>query len=156
MLALPVNASGQEATLSGTVIDSTGAVLPGATLTAVHQASGNAFEGVTDERGSFRIAARAGIYRVTAGLTGFSTVTRDGVELLVGQQISVNLQLSPSSVQEAITVTGAAKATRNTGSRSRARASSISRACCNWGSGPPSEGGSHRLGGMRGRIVGHR
>ena len=108
ILALPVAASGQEVTLSGTVIDSTGAVLPGATLTAVHQASGNAFEGVTDERGAFRIAARAGIYRVTAGLAGFSTVTRDGVEVLVGQQVSVNLQLSPSAVQEAITVTGAA------------------------------------------------
>src|SRR5262245_12096839 len=108
ILALPVAAFGQEVTLSGTVIDSTGAVLPGATVTAVHQASGNIFEGVADERGTFRIAARAGIYRVTAGLPGFSTMSREGVELLVGQQLSVNLQLSPSAVQEAITVTGAA------------------------------------------------
>jgi len=41
ILALPVTGSAQEATLSGTVTDSTGGVLPGVTVTAVHEASGN-------------------------------------------------------------------------------------------------------------------
>src|SRR5213593_3810575 len=117
ILALPVAASGQEATLSGTVIDSTGGVLPGATLTAVHETSGNTFEGVTDERGIFRISARAGTYRVTAVLSGFSTVTRSGLELLVGQQAIVNFQLPPSAVQESITVTGEAPLLDLTSSR---------------------------------------
>jgi hypothetical protein len=39
ILALPAAGSAQEATLSGTVTDSSGAVLPGATVTAVHEAS---------------------------------------------------------------------------------------------------------------------
>jgi hypothetical protein len=106
ILALPAAGFAQEATLSGTVTDSTGGVLPGVTITAVHQATGNTFEGVTDERGGYRIAARAGVFRMTASLPGFGTTTRAGLELLVGQQAVLNLQLSPSAVQESVTVTG--------------------------------------------------
>jgi hypothetical protein len=108
ILALPVFAYAQEATLSGTVTDTTGGVLPGVTVTAVHEASGNTFEGVTDERGVFQIPLRTGAYRITAQLQGFAVITRSGLELLVGQQAVVNLQLSPSTVQESVTVTGEA------------------------------------------------
>ena len=48
LLTPPVTAFAQEATLSGTVTDSTGAVLPGVTLVAVHEATGNNFEAITD------------------------------------------------------------------------------------------------------------
>ena len=68
ILALPVIALAQEATLSGTVTDTTGGVLPGVTVTAVHESSGNMFEGVTDERGVFEIPLRTGAYRITAQL----------------------------------------------------------------------------------------
>ena len=51
ILAMPVVGYAQEAVLSGTVTDSTGAVLPGVTIRAVHEASGNSFEGVSDQRG---------------------------------------------------------------------------------------------------------
>src|SRR5258705_1874419 len=108
LLILPALASAQEATLGGTVVDSTGGVLPGATLTAVHEASGNTFEGFTDERGVYRIAARAGVYRLAVVMPGFRSVNRQSIELLVGQQVLVNFELSPSNVQESITVTGAA------------------------------------------------
>ncbi len=64
-VALPMAGFAQEATLSGTVADSTGAVLPGVAVTAVHEASGNTFETVTDGRGTYRIPARVGTYRVT-------------------------------------------------------------------------------------------
>ena len=60
ILALPVTGYGQEAVVSGTVTDTTGGVLPGVTITAVHEASGNTFEAVTDERGIYRIAVRVG------------------------------------------------------------------------------------------------
>ena len=51
LLSLPLVATAQEATLSGNITDSTGAVLPGVTLRAVHEATGNSFEAVTEERG---------------------------------------------------------------------------------------------------------
>src|SRR5881397_1237504 len=92
ILALPAPGYGQEATMTGLVADSTGGVLPGVTVTALHGASGNTFEAVTDERGTYRIAARAGVYRLTVALPGFSTITRSGLEVLVGQQVVVNLQ----------------------------------------------------------------
>src|SRR5688572_10488743 len=105
LIALPGAASAQEAVLTGTVTDSTGAVLPGVTIVAVNDATGNRFEGVTDERGIYRMPARVGTYTITAELQGFTTVTRTGLNLLVGQTANVNLQMSPSTVQETVTVT---------------------------------------------------
>ena len=107
LLALPVRAAAQEAVVTGTVTDSTGGVLPGVTITAVHVATGNTFLVVTDETGAFRTPARTGDYMVTAELQGFSSITR-GVDLLVGQTGVVNLQMAPATLQEAILVTGEA------------------------------------------------
>jgi len=108
LLASPLTAFAQEATLSGTVMDSTSSVLPGVTITAVHQATGNRFVAVTDGRGSFRLPVRIGEYVVTAELQGFTTVTRGGVQLLVGQNAVLNLQMAPSTLQETVTVTAEA------------------------------------------------
>src|SRR5688500_13817503 len=95
LLVAPASAVAQEATLSGTVTDSTGGVLPGATITATHTASGNAFVAVTDAQGAFRLGLRTGAYRLTAELSGFNTLART-VELLVGQQASSDLEMAPS------------------------------------------------------------
>src|SRR5918911_17567 len=103
-LVLPSVASAQEAVLSGTVTDSTGAVLPGVTIRAVHEASGNTFEGVTDQRGIYRLPVRVGTFRLSAELQGFTTLNRTGLELLVGQTAVVNLQMGPSTVAETVTV----------------------------------------------------
>ena len=108
LLALPVTGYAQETTVVGTVTDTTGGVLPGVTVRALHEASGNTFEAVTDERGVYRLPVRTGVYRITAELPGFTTVTRSGLELLVGRQAVVNLQMAPSTVQESVTVTAEA------------------------------------------------
>ena len=108
ILLLPVAAFAQEAVLTGSVTDSTGAVLPGVTVTASNDATGNTFVGVTDERGIYRIPVRIGTYKVTSELQGFATAMRADVELLVGQTATLNLQMAPSTVQETVTVTGEA------------------------------------------------
>ena len=108
VLLLPVAAFAQEAVLSGTVTDSSGAVLPGVTVTASNDATGNKFVGVTDERGTYRIPVRIGMYQITAELQGFSTAARGGVQMLVGQTATLNLQLAPSTIQETVTVTAEA------------------------------------------------
>src|SRR5229473_2061660 len=108
VVLFPMTASAQEAALGGTVSDSTGGVLPGVTIDAVHQATGNTFVGVTDEKGAFRIPVRTGSYQITAELASFATATKRDVELLLGQQSVLNLQLAPSALQESVTVTGQA------------------------------------------------
>ena len=105
MLVLPVTGYAQEAAVSGTVTDATGGVLPGVTITATHEASGNTFVAVTDDRGTFRLPVRPGAFKIMAELTGFAGLVRN-VELLLGQTAVVNLQMSPSAVQESVTVTG--------------------------------------------------
>jgi len=107
LVVVPAIASAQDATLTGTVKDSSGGVLPGVTVTALHEASGNTFVAVTDSVGAFRLPVRTGTYRITIELAGFATVVRS-VNLLLGQIAAVELQMSPSTVQESVTVTGEA------------------------------------------------
>jgi hypothetical protein len=108
VLLLPGVGLAQEATIGGTVTDSTSGVLPGVVVRAVHEATGTQFETVTDDRGVFRIPVRIGVYRMTAELSGFRPLERSGLEVLVGQQITINLEMSPSTVSETVTVTGEA------------------------------------------------
>ena len=108
LLAFAGIAFAQEAALTGTISDQTGAVLPGVTVTAVNEQTGNTFPTVTDGRGIYRIPARVGQYTITAELQGFNKVTRAGVSLLVGQTATINMQMSPSALQETVTVTGEA------------------------------------------------
>ena len=107
-LALPGVVHAQEATVTGTVTDSTGGVLPGVTVTATNEESGNTFVAVTDGEGRFRLPLRIGTYRITAELSGFATVTRTGLQMQVGQHTTVNLQMAPSNLSETLTVTGEA------------------------------------------------
>src|SRR5947209_17422051 len=101
ILMLPVRGHAQESTVSGTLTDPTGAVLPGVMVTATHTETGNKFEAVTDERGGYRLLVRVGNYRITAGLPGFGTVNRN-IEVLIGQTVVVNIELMPSSVAEKV------------------------------------------------------
>src|SRR6185295_19973350 len=100
LCVLPAAAFAQEATITGKIVDSTGGVLPGVTVTALHEATGTQFVGVTDTLGVYRIPIRIGDFRITAELPGFATITRTGVTLLVGQTATLDLQMAPSTVQE--------------------------------------------------------
>lgn len=107
ILAWPALGHAQDAVINGTVTDSTGGVLPGVTVTALHTATGTTFLGVTDERGAYRIAMRVGLFRLTLELPGFASVTRN-VDVLLGQTLTVSLQMEAGGIQESVTVTGEA------------------------------------------------
>src|SRR4030095_7100392 len=104
LLMLPAAAFAQEAVLSGTVSDETGGVLPGVTVTAVHEATASRSDTVTDQRGLYRIPARVGVYQLSAEIQGFATVKRTGLQLLVGQTVLVKLQMMPSPGSQKRTV----------------------------------------------------
>ena len=108
IVGIPVTGYAQEAVVYGTVTDNTGGVLPGVVVTARHVASGNIFEAVTDGSGQFRLAVRIGGYEIITELPGFTTLVQQGLDLQVGQEVVVDLQLTISTLEETVTVTGEA------------------------------------------------
>lgn len=108
-LVLPATVFAQ-ATITGTVRDSSGAVLPGVTVEAASPVLIEKVRtGVSDGAGIFQITElRPGIYSVTFTLQGFSVVRREGVELSGSAAAQLNVELRVSTVEETITVTGEA------------------------------------------------
>ena len=93
-------------TITGEVKDSTGAVIPGATVTVVNKATNATRPTATNEVGLFDLPALPpGLYTVKCELEGFRTSTRD-VELQVQQTVKVNFTLEQGTVSEMVTVTG--------------------------------------------------
>ena len=108
--ALAAAQVGQTAVLTGTVTDTSGAAVPGVTVTATSPALiGGARSVVTEADGSYRFPALPpGLYTVTAELQGFTTGKRDNVRLLLGQTITSDITLSVGGLQETVMVSGAA------------------------------------------------
>jgi hypothetical protein len=97
------------ATVLGTITDRTGAVLPGATVTVTNTETGVVQSSVADSQGRYTVSdLLPAAYKVDASLSGFQTVVREGLRLVVGTQAVVDFTLGPSAVQETITVTAAA------------------------------------------------
>src|SRR5436190_2452778 len=95
--------------IEGTVTDATGGALPGVTIT-LHN-TGTNFEQVqvTDSTGRFRgVLLPLGPYEASAKLEGFSPQLVKGLNLGVGQTLTVDLKLSQAAVAEEIVVTAAA------------------------------------------------
>jgi hypothetical protein len=101
--------------IEGIVSDSAGAPLPGASVAIRNTATNFEKTTVTGPDGRFRgLALPLGPYRVTASLSGFATLVREGLDLAVGQTINLTLTLSLSQKAESITVTGAAPVVETT------------------------------------------
>src|SRR5688572_14168127 len=110
LLAFAPCAASAQATLAGTVRDSSGGVLPGVTVEA---ASPVLIEKVrttvTDASGLYRLPELPpGPYSLTFTLPGFATVKRDGVVLTAIQVAAVDAELRVGEVSETITVSGEA------------------------------------------------
>jgi hypothetical protein len=105
-VVLPALAHAQ-ATLSGTVRDSSGGVLPGVTVEASSPVLIEKVRTtVTDGTGQYRIVdLRPGTYQLTFSLPGFNTVRRTDVEVSGVATITIDSQLSVGA-QETVTVTG--------------------------------------------------
>jgi len=106
--ALVPSAALAQASITGTVRDSSGAVLPGVTVDALSPALIEKIRSVvTDGTGQYRIVdLRPGTYTVAFTLPGFNVVKREGIELAGSLTATVNAELRVGGVQETITVTG--------------------------------------------------
>ena len=108
ILLLPTTAYAQ-GSVTGTVRDASGAVLPGV---AVEAASPVLIEktrtATTDATGQYRIInLPPGIYVLTFALPGFATVTRDSIEIAGTQTITIPIEMRVGSLEESVIVTGA-------------------------------------------------
>jgi hypothetical protein len=107
-LAIVPSAAYAQASLTGTVRDASGAVLPGVTVDAASPALIEKVRSViTDGTGQYRIVdLRPGAYTLTFTLPGFATVQRDGIQLTGTFTATVNAELRVAGLEETITVTG--------------------------------------------------
>ena len=109
VMVVPWSAAAQDfrGRINGTVSDNTGAVLPGVTVTATSPALIQPQVQVTGEDGSFRfIALPPGVYNINFELSGFQSVNREGIRVVINQTLTVNQQLQVATLQETVTVTG--------------------------------------------------
>src|SRR5206468_9854898 len=94
-------------TIIGKVSDTSGAVLPGVTVTATNSAMMGVQTAVTNAEGQYRFpAVPPGTYTLTFELSGFTTRKNEGIEIRLGFTATVNVELPVASLQETVTVTG--------------------------------------------------
>ena len=102
-------------TITGTVTDSGGAVVPGATVVVISNATGTKTEAITNGSGAFTVPALpVGLYTVTVSLEGFKTAALTEVRVQLGIPTSVKATLEVGTLTETVTVTGASAELINT------------------------------------------
>ena len=110
LCALPfASAHGQSssATLSGTVEDENGAVIPGAAIMVLNPSTALQRQATTNDQGSFTVTLlQPGTYSVTVRRDGFAPIEIQSVVLNVGDQKSLQIALKPGNVSEMVQIEG--------------------------------------------------
>jgi hypothetical protein len=97
------------AQINGSVVDTSGAVLPGVTVVAVQTDTGIRREVVSDENGSFGLLnLPTGPYRLEASLAGFRSFAQTGIVLQVNSNPVIKVTLQLGELAETVQVVGAA------------------------------------------------
>jgi hypothetical protein len=101
----PANADNLYASIRGTVTDSSGAVVPGAKITATNVATGNSFPITSSKDGSFSfLQLPIGDYKVKAEVTGFKTFQATGIHLDLNDVRLLNILLEVGTVSQTVIV----------------------------------------------------
>jgi hypothetical protein len=107
-MVAPAAAQSQAANgnIEGVVRDTSGAVLPGVTVTVVNTDTGAQRSVVTNENGAYRaVLLPLGTYTVAAELSGFKRYEQTGLTLSAGQTVTIDVSLSVGGVEEVVSVT---------------------------------------------------
>jgi hypothetical protein len=93
------------ASIAGRVVDSSGAPVASATVTAANRETGAMRTATTDDAGRYQIVSLAiGPYEVSVSKSGFQDAIRTGIRLVVGQEAIVDLTLQVSGVKSEVRV----------------------------------------------------
>ena len=107
-IGMPSLAQTVDTAISGTVTDSTGAVIPGATVTVTSASTGTTKRAVTSASGDYLVNYLIpGSYDVTVAAGGFATFTQKGIVLEINQQAKVNAAMSVATGTQEIQVQAA-------------------------------------------------
>src|SRR2546428_3202274 len=98
--------SAATATILGVVKDTTGALIPGVSITVKHTETGLTRTAISSESGDYNMPLLpVGAYELTTTMPGFKQEVRRGIDLVVGQQAVINLTLEVGAAAEQVTVT---------------------------------------------------
>ena len=93
--------------ISGTIVDASGAVLPGVHVVVTQVDTGAARTQTSDERGRYRVLnLNPGDYVVVAELSGFTRTVRDDLVVAIGRDLLVDMQMAVGALSESVTVSG--------------------------------------------------
>src|SRR5262245_1031963 len=94
------------ATILGTVKDTSGALIPGASITVKHTETSLTRTAISSETGDYNVPLLpVGAYEITTAMPGFKQQVRSGVDLIVGQQAVIDLTLEVGAPEEKVIVT---------------------------------------------------
>jgi hypothetical protein len=100
-----LHAQTQDGQIAGNVLDTTGAAIPNAAITATGLDNGSVYTAKSTSVGSYRFPSiQLGRYTITAKATGFKSVVNSGVEVRVGSTTSLNITLPTGIVNETVSV----------------------------------------------------
>jgi hypothetical protein len=107
VLSVPVSAQVDTGSISGTVKDETGGVLPGATVTITHEGQAFTLTTVTRQDGTYVFTPiRTGAYVIDSELAGFRKGVRRGITVGIQEQVRVDFTLQAGAIAEEVLVTG--------------------------------------------------
>jgi outer membrane receptor protein involved in Fe transport len=105
-VVIPATAQERTGSIAGSVRDSSGAILPGATVEATSPSLVGTQTAVADNQGNYRFPALTpGVYVITATLQGFTAAKVTDIRLALGQLLKIDLALSVATLTESVTVT---------------------------------------------------
>jgi hypothetical protein len=107
LLALTASAQTSDSRITGTVTDSTGAVVPGAKVTARNEATGVTYTQTTTGAGLYAFpSVPVGVYTINVEMAGFKTVNKTGNVLEVGTPLVVDASLEVGQTSEVVNIEG--------------------------------------------------
>ncbi len=105
LVAVCARAQTNQGQIAGNVLDSTGAVVPNATITAKSEANGTTYTAKSSDAGNYRFPSiQLGRYTITTAGAGFKQTVSTGVEVRVGTVTSLDVTLTAGGVSDTVTV----------------------------------------------------